>query len=355
VQSPRHNLNVWVDIDNPPQVQYLVPFEEAFRRRGAQVTLTARNYANTVDLLERRTSSFHVVGGEFGRSRLAKAAGVLRRARALASLLRREAEPNVLLCSSRSSALAARRLGIPSFVIADYEYASLSVYRLTRSTILYPEAISREQLLATGLRPDKLIAFRGLKEDISLAGVNVAEVAAHRFPEIQDDKLVRVLFRPPTETSHYFDPESRNLALQTLEHLSTQLDAVVVFSPRHRWQLDDLARFDWHHEPVVLEHPVPFVPLLKAVDLVVCSGGTMIREAAYLGVPAYSIFKSRIGGVDRHLASLGRVHLISSPAEFATIELRKAPPLSPLHSNPELLGQLVELVLNRATAEMKAP
>ena len=50
---------------------------------------------------------------------------------------------------------------------------------------------------------------------------------------------------------------------------------------------------------------VPFVPLLKAVDLVICSGGTMLREAAYLGVPAYSIFKSRIGGVDRYLASIG--------------------------------------------------
>jgi uncharacterized protein len=353
VPNGSHSLKVWIDIDNPPQVQYLVPFEGAFRSRGANVALTARRYANTIELLQQRTSSFHAVGNEFGRSRLAKAGGVLRRARALATLLRREGEPDVLLCSSRSSALAARRLGIPSFVIADYEYASLSVYRLTRSTVLYPEVINREQLLARGLRPDKLVAFRGLKEDISLGGVNVSEVAAHRFPEISD-KLVRVLFRPPAETSHYYDPESRNLALRTLEHLATQPDAVVVFSPRHRWQMDDLARFDWRHAPVVLEHPVPFVPLLKAVDLVVCSGGTMIREAAYLGVPAYSIFKSRIGGVDRHLASLGRVRLIDSPGELATIELRKAPPLSPLRSNPELLGQLVELVLDRATAETRA-
>ena len=342
------NLHVWIDVDNPPQVQYLVPFVEAFRRRGASVTLTARDYGNALELLELRGSSFRAVGKEFGRSKIAKVAGVVGRARELTLLFKRARGPDVLLCASRSSALAARWIGIPSFVIDDYEHANASFYRLTRSTILHPDAIDPALFLESGISPNRLVAFHGLKEDISLAGVNVDEVAPHRFPEIQDEALVRVLFRPPAEQSHYYDPKSRDFALRTLEHLAAQPDAVVVFSPRHHWQQADLDQFAWSNKPVVLEGPVPFVSLLKGVDLVVCSGGTMLREAACLGVPAYSILKSRIGGVDRHLASIGRVRLINSPEELSTIELRKAPPLAPLRGNPRLLDELVEIVLEGA-------
>lgn len=336
---------VWIDIDNPPQVQYLLPFAEAFRSSGADVVVTARDYGNALELLAQRAAAVRVIGGEFGSSKAAKVWGVVRRAHALISAIDRETRPTVVLCSSRSSALAARMMRVPSFVIVDYEYANLSFFRLTRSTILHPDVVDRAALRASGLPPDRLISFRGLKEDISLAGIDVAEVEAHQFPEIRDDALVRVLFRPPSEKSHYYDKESRELALRTLHYLAEQPEAIVVFAPRHGWQQADLTRFAWQNEPVVLHDVVPFVSLLKGVDLVVCSGGTMLREAAYLGLPAYSILKSRIGGVDRHLAAIGRVRFISGPEELSTIELRKAPPVSLLRSNPHLLEEVVALVL----------
>jgi predicted glycosyltransferase len=347
--ADRSNPYVWIDIDNPPQVQYLVPFVDAFRCRGAEVALTARDYGNALELLALRTVSFHAVGKEFGGSKIAKVAGVIGRARALAAHLRRDGTPDVLLSASRSSALAARWMGIPSFVIDDYEYANSSLYRLTRSTILHPHVIDPAPFLESGISRNRLIAFHGLKEDISLAGVDVDQVSPHRFSEINDHRLVRVLFRPPAERSHYYDPMSRDLALRALEHFAAQPLAVVVFLPRYAWQRADLERFSWRNKPVVLEEAVPFVELLKAVDLVVCSGGTMLREAAYLGLPAYSILKSRIGAVDRHLASIGRVRLIRSAEEFSKIELRKAPPLAPLRGNPRLLDELADVVLQGAS------
>jgi predicted glycosyltransferase len=341
-------LKVWIDIDNPPQVQYLLPFVDAFRSRRASVLLTARDYGNTLDLLEQRSATVDQVGKEFGRSKIAKVVGMLRRTRALTSLIDKDAKPDVLLCSSRSAALAARLMGIPSFVIADYEYANSSVFRLTHSTILYPAVVDPTPFLASGMGADRLIPFQGLKEDISLAGLDVAGTPPHHFPQIDDDALVRVLFRPPAELSHYFDPRSRDLALHALEYLASREEAVVVFSPRHSWQHLDLERFDWKNKPIVLERAVPFVSLLKAADVLVCSGGTMLREAAYLGLPAYSIFKSPIGGVDRYLASIGRVGLIDSADELSNIELRKARPMSPLPGNPRLLDELVEFLLDHA-------
>jgi predicted glycosyltransferase len=309
LQNPR--LKIWIDIDNPPQVQYLVPFADAFKQRGADVVVTARDYGNALALLAQTASSFTVVGGEFGRSKAAKSAGALLRARKLVSLFADD-RPDALICASRSAALAARYMKVPSFVIGDYEYSNSSVYRLTRSTILYPDVIDPAPLLAGGISREQLVAFRGIKEDISLGNVDIAATAPHRFSEIEDDALVRVLFRPPSERSHYYNPASRSLALRTFEYLAQQPAVIVIICPRHAWQADELLRTPSRNQPIVLDRPIPFVALLKAVDVVVCSGGTMLREAAYLGVPAYSIFKSRIGGVDRYLASIGRVQLIQS-------------------------------------------
>lgn len=88
---------------------------------------------------------------------------------------------------------------------------------------------------------------------------------------------MRVLFRPPAERSHYYDPKSREFALRALEHLAAQPKAVLVLLPRHSWQLADLEQFAWRNEPLGLERAVPFVSLLKGVDLAVSSGGTMLR------------------------------------------------------------------------------
>ena len=41
----------------------------------------------------------------------------------------------------------------------------------------------------------------------------------------------------------------------------------------------------------------------------------MNREAAALGVPVYSIFRGKIGAVDRHLCSEGRLTLVESLAD----------------------------------------
>ena len=52
--------------------------------------------------------------------------------------------------------------------------------------------------------------------------------------------------------------------------------------------------------------------LIWYADLVVSGGGTMNREAAALGVPVYSIFRGKLGAVDRFLTAAGKLILIES-------------------------------------------
>jgi predicted glycosyltransferase len=83
-------------------------------------------------------------------------------------------------------------------------------------------------------------------------------------------------------------------------------------------------------------------------DLVISGGGTMNREAAALGVPVYSIFLGRLGAVDRHLASEGRLILLKDRDDVRArlkltpraLETRSAPAAKPA------LGQIVDNVVH---------
>ena len=106
--------------------------------------------------------------------------------------------------------------------------------------------------------------------------------------------------------------------------------------------------------PIVLRSGAPFVSLLKAVDLVISSGGTMLREAAYLGVPAYSILRSEIGQVDEYLESIGRLTFIESPESFGRIRLARAE-LDPLRGSGDLVASLTRQMAEVSARGRSAP
>jgi predicted glycosyltransferase len=97
----------------------------------------------------------------------------------------------------------------------------------------------------------------------------------------------------------------------------------------------------------VLLEAAPFVALLKAVDAVVSAGGTMAREAAYLGVPAYSIFRSCMGAVDRHLELLGRLSLLRSPEDFSRLDLGPRRSIHPLRTGSGVIDEVTEMITER--------
>ena len=341
-------VHAWVDIENPPQAQYLVPLARALERLGASVYVTARDYGMTFELLRSQDVAFEPVGRHFGASKRAKVAGTLRRVRDLRRLLRGRPRPRALLSVSRSASLAARSLGIPSFALCDYEYVNLSVFRLVGTTVVHPDVISAATFRARGVAADRLIPFHGIKEDVTFAGVDVESIPAHVFPGLEQMRELRVLFRPPAEESHYHRQESSELGLETLHRLASDPRVRVVFSPRYDWQVEHLERLHWAVPPVVLRAPVPFVSLLKAVDVVVSGGGTMTREAAYLGVPAVSVFRGEAGEVDRYLEQSGRLAIVRSADELTDIDLRGMARREPMFTNRSAPDEIATIILERS-------
>ena len=64
---------------------------------------------------------------------------------------------------------------------------------------------------------------------------------------------------------------------------------------------------------IVPDESVDAQSLIAFADLVVSAGGTMNREAAALGVPVYTTYGGRLGGVDEELIRQGRLRPLTDP------------------------------------------
>lgn len=74
----------------------------------------------------------------------------------------------------------------------------------------------------------------------------------------------------------------------------------------------------------------------------------MNREAAALGVPVYSIFRGKIGAVDRYLAEHGRLTLVESVADVRSKikVVRWNRPSQPQAGNRQALQYIVKSIMS---------
>jgi predicted glycosyltransferase len=339
-------VNVWIDIDNPPQVQYMTAFIPAFERRGCRVLVTARDYQMTHQLLCDRGISHRLIGQELGASKLRKWRGTLRRSARLALTHRGGPRPDLLVSMARSAAITSWGLRLPAFTVIDYEFQELRSFGAAGVTVLHPEVIRADAFAAAGVARERLVPFSGIKEDLTFSQVDVDGTAPHDFGVDRSDATL-VLVRPPSEISTYASSASSEFNAEVLRRLAARPELQVVFSPRHQSQVASVRAIGFKRAPIILDTPIEFVSLLKGVDWVLCGGGTMLREAAYIGVPAVSTFRSKLGAVDAWLESIGAVRMLKTPADIDEIPWATPPPAGAVRRNPQLVESLADLVLSR--------
>jgi hypothetical protein len=302
---------VWIDMTAPAHVLVFRPLMRILRERGAEVEVTARSYAQTLELLELHGIDAEVFGRHGGRSRLAKARAMVRRLGALRRWAKGRGFDVALAHGSHELTMTAKRLGIPSSTTFDYEFAWLQ-HQLgcrTATRVVVPDAIPPERLERYGVKPPKLRQYEGLKEEYYLSDFEPDRSVADALSLDPDRTLVIV--RTPPDVSLYHR-RSNPLFPQVLEHLGRQENLQAVVLPRTKEQ-GGYVRSLGLPSLVVPERAVDAQSLIGLADLVVSAGGTMNREAAALGVPVYTTFGGRLGGVDEELIRQGRLVPITDP------------------------------------------
>jgi predicted glycosyltransferase len=305
-------MRIWVDLTNSPHVLVMRPVIETLRARGYDVEVTARDFAQTIELCERfgiaHTAIGHHRGGRIG----AKALGLAERSVALTRWARGRRFDRAMGHGSNDVMVAAALLRIPSATTFDYEWATVqhNVNCRLAADVVVPEAIPPERLRRYGAQ-GKIRSYPGLKEEYYLADFEPGR-------GILDDlgldpvKPIAVVRTPPAVSLyHRFE---NDMFAEVLDRLAGEQTVVLPRTPQQRSELTRTGRF------IVPEHAIDAQSLIAFADVVVSAGGTMNREAVALGTPVYTVFEGRLGAVDERLIAEGRLRRLTSPQDLEIVK-----------------------------------
>lgn len=341
---------VWIDIDNSPHVPFFIPIIEKLKEHDIELTLTARNMYQVAALLDFFQLRCKVVGGHCGRNTVLKVLYNCWRAIQLIPTAVKSRPDLAISHGARAQQLVAWLLRIPTVMMHDYEYS-------TKTGFLEPDWILMPEVIPDGLmtkRNKKILRYPGLKEDVYVPRFTPDASILATLGVSERDLLVTL--RPPATDAHYHNPESEVLFDETVRFLASKPGIRSVVLPRNSKQGERL-RTQWRDliasgQMIIPLHPVDGLNLIWFSDLVISGGGTMNREAAALGVPVYSIFRGKLGAVDRYLVEEGRLTLIEKPEDVHTkIRIgRWKRPSGPVKAESAVLDFIVESILSIVSA-----
>jgi hypothetical protein len=301
---------IWIDLDNTPHVPFFKPIIRELEKRGYEIVVTARDAFQVCDLADRLDVSYQKIGRHHGKNKILKVIGLFSRSLQLAPVILRERPVLALSHGSRSQIMLANMFRIPSVLIEDYEYAEFPLLMRPGWRIV-PEAISDD---AVSGKNGRTLKYPGIKENVYVPDF---------IPDPQilgqlqlSDKDIIVTMRPPATEAHYHNTASEQLFVAAMQRLCGTPAARVILLPRNKKQAAEIMEkwprwFD-KGKATVPKHALDGLNLLWHSDLVISGGGTMNRESAALGVPVYSIFRGKIGAVDKYLSASGRLILLES-------------------------------------------
>ena len=312
-------MRIWVDMTSAPHPLVLRPIIARLRTAGHDVSVTARDFGQTEGVLDLLGIPYEVVGRHGGAGAAGKATALAQRSARLLWWARRRRFDLGLAHGSVDLAVVCSLLRVPAVQMQDYEFAGMQrqiSFRAARR-VLVPDAIPVDRLRRIGAPPSKLFRYPGLKEDYYLSDFEPDPSVLDELG-INRERILAVV-RPPDETAEY---RTRNpLYEAVLDRLTSDLQTVAVLLPRSEDQRRAAAART-ADSLVIPDRVIDAQSLVAYADLVISGGGTMNREAAALGTPAYTIFSGRMGAVDERLIAAGRLRQLT---DAARLELRKRP------------------------------
>jgi predicted glycosyltransferase len=355
-------MRVWIDLTNSPHVLVMRPVIELLRADGHEVCVTARDFAQTLQLLDRFAIEHTAIGHHRGERLADKAIGLVSRSTALVRWAHGESRgsagarmPGTATGGARTAgrfdialghgsndiSVAARLLRIPCSTTFDYEWAAVQHHvncRLAQAVVI-PDAIPPERLDRYGAK-GKIHAYEGLKEEYYLADFEPDEAVLGDLEIDRDRPLVVVRTPPEVSLYHRFENDLFADVLVRLREAASEEGVQSVVLPRtadQRAQLRDVGGF------TVPEQAIDAQSLIAFADLVISAGGTMNREAVALGTPVYTTFEGRLGAVDERMIGEERLRKLAGVEQ---LDLAKRDPSAHPPRTRRDPRRLVELLLS---------
>ncbi|HEX8845833.1 MAG TPA: DUF354 domain-containing protein [Pyrinomonadaceae bacterium] len=340
-------MRLWIDLANSPHVPFFRALVPEFEKRGHEVEITAREFAQTVEMALSAGLKPAVIGEHGGQALSGKAGNLIGRAAALRGWARSRSFDLAVSHNSYAQVAAARSLSIRSVTLMDYEHqpANHLAFRLA-SRVVVPRAFPEEALRRYGARARKVRRYDGTKEDVYLADFKPDPLFKETLREIGvNPGDVLVVVRPPARDAlyHRFENELFDELMARLYARSGVKIVLLARTAEQRAAYQEGAGANL----ILPQQALDGANLIAASDLVISAGGTMNREAAALGVPAATIYAGRWAAIDEELVREGRLKRINTREDLDALPVEKkgdANARRALHVRAEV----VELILGES-------
>jgi predicted glycosyltransferase len=313
---------------------------EYLRKQSIDLIVTARDFSYTRNLLQNADYDYYICkeGGK-KKSTSSKYLSVIKRGLELYRFIK--GKDVIIACSfgSRAQIIACKLRNIPVISSEDYEYANMIHAKFTKYTLI-PSVIPKNRI---SIPENKLIHYDGYKEDMYMADYRPKDIDL----QIDASKVV-VLFRPGDYYSHYQSHDYQSIEKGLLELFGRNKEEVfLLVFPRHEEQRNYLAGYLNEYD---IAHDFPrtnyFGPdLIWKSDMIIGGGGTMLREACLLSVPAYSFFSGKTGAVDEDYVRQGKMALIRESDDLRKIRFVKCTTKS-IRRNKKVFETFRDIITN---------
>lgn len=321
---------IWIDITNSPHAILFNPIIKKLEKAGYEVIVTARDYAQTKGLLDMFGIEYHMFGKHKGKSKIKKLMGLIERSWQLYKFARKYNFDASLSMSSQYAMISSRLLRIPHMTLFDYEYTAGHHinFRLCQQ-ILAPEGVEPGLLRKYGAKKDKVIYYSGLKEQFYIHHYMNEYKKKYKGKDPVREKLniptskVLIVIRPEATVAHYQTNENP-IVFELVEYLSRHKNKpIIIVLPRTKEQKKSYGEKNYKNVIIPAE-VINGIELVTSADLVIGAGGTVNREAAAVGTPAYTIYHGgKLGAVDRMLIDSRRMVRIEDIYDFEKIIVEK--------------------------------
>lgn len=288
---------IWFDITNTPHVHFQLALYKELKKSNYEFIFSARDFSETIKLLEEKCpEKFKIIGKHYGKNYLRKILGLFYRFKSINSNI---ADYDLSISNGSENAIWLSWLKRKkSIAFGDNDQARQWTYSLFTNFAFFPKAIPTKVLQKQGLGEKKIYQYNGYKEDIYLADFVPDKNFLREIPFTN-----YVIVRPENVQANYI----RNGKVKSIvpELLKNLIDSGynIVYLPRYQL---DRSYAEGLSNIFVPENPIDGLNSCYFADAVLTGAGTLAREAACMGVPAFSFYAGKeLLAVDKQMIKDG--------------------------------------------------
>lgn len=284
-------VDIWFDFANPPHVNLYRPILSHYSNNGYACYCTAKQFAETIGLLNNYQIDYRLFGKHAGKNRFKKALALLSRN---LEMIINIPDFRLCICSSFEAVQISWLKRRTSIMFDDNEIAPNWLYAKFVSHVITPSVIDKELFIQNGIAEKKIVRYDGFKEDVYLADYTPDSSFLKRlpFPDF-------VTIRPENIYASYVPQNARSITKELIEAL-VKSGYKILYLPRYEI---DYSYVDQKDSNIFIpSEPLNGLDVCYYSKAVLTGAGTFAREAALLGTPAVSFFAGeRLLSVDQAL------------------------------------------------------